>query len=301
LTKLIFGGDGQVKDDKGKRTKAVPATLEVGMTEANFSNKNLAAGGAIIISAWITHTDDGAISLVNVMGNSIGKEQLSKLQEIMHSKPNLMSLCGIADDATEADLSGLGMDADDAIILASELPDKGALTKFDISKNDIRAEGGKVLAEALKGNQSMTELSIAGNMLMYKADARSEADTDMSGVAALADVISDMRALTKLAMRKNNIHGAEAGKAFADMLAQNTVLKELDLSSQLFGHRGKALDAAFAKEFAVGINDNGTLTSLNLSSNDIGMHYDSQEGMMVATPEGIFVVVVTFVLTLYSM
>jgi hypothetical protein len=43
----------------------------------------------------------------------------------MRAKPNLVSLCGIADDATEADLSGLGMDADDAIVLASELPDRG--------------------------------------------------------------------------------------------------------------------------------------------------------------------------------
>ena len=81
--------------------------------------------------------DNGALSIANVMGNRIGKEMLSKLQEIMRSKPKLISLCGIADDATEADLSGLGMDADDAIVLASELPDKGALTSLDISKNSI--------------------------------------------------------------------------------------------------------------------------------------------------------------------
>jgi Ran GTPase-activating protein (RanGAP) involved in mRNA processing and transport len=78
----------------------------------------------------------GALSIANVMGNHIGKEMLSKLQEIMRSKPNLISLCGIADDATEADLSGLRMDADDAIVLASELPDKRALTKFIFSGYD---------------------------------------------------------------------------------------------------------------------------------------------------------------------
>jgi hypothetical protein len=33
--------------------------------------------------------DKGALSVTNVMGNRIGKEQLAKLQEIMHSKPNL--------------------------------------------------------------------------------------------------------------------------------------------------------------------------------------------------------------------
>jgi hypothetical protein len=91
------------------------------------------------------------------MGNRIGQEMLSKLQEIMRSKPKLISLCGIADDATKADLSGLGMDTDDAIVFASELPDKGALTSLDISNqaekygsDGLGAEGAKHLAEALK-------------------------------------------------------------------------------------------------------------------------------------------------------
>jgi hypothetical protein len=98
-------------------------------------------------------SDNRALSIIaNVMGNIIGKEMLSKLQEIMRSKPNLVSLCGIADDATEADLSGLGMDDDDAIILASELPDKGALTSLDLSSNFLKAKGGKLVAEAIKVN-----------------------------------------------------------------------------------------------------------------------------------------------------
>jgi hypothetical protein len=78
------------------------------------------------------------LSVANVIGNKIGKEELSKLREIMHSKPNLMSLCGIPDDATEADLSYLSMDADDiAIILASELPDKRSLSTLDVSNSNI--------------------------------------------------------------------------------------------------------------------------------------------------------------------
>jgi hypothetical protein len=71
------------------------------------------------------------------MGNTIRKEQLGKLQKIMRFKPNLVSLCGIADDDTGADLSGIGMDADDVIILASELPNKRALTSLDVSGNSI--------------------------------------------------------------------------------------------------------------------------------------------------------------------
>jgi hypothetical protein len=66
-------------------------------------------------------------------------------------------------------------------------------------------------------------------------------------------------------MRQNDIHGAEAGRAFADMLALNTVLKELDLSSQKVGWSGENLDAAFAKEFAVGISGNGTISMFTFS------------------------------------
>jgi hypothetical protein len=55
----------------------------------------------------------------------------------MRAKPSLVSLCGIADGATEADLSGLKMDADDAAILASELPDKGALSSLNLASNNL--------------------------------------------------------------------------------------------------------------------------------------------------------------------
>jgi hypothetical protein len=94
--------------------------------------------------------DNGALSVANVMGNRIGKKQLAKLQEIMHSLPNLVSLCGITDDAIEADLSGLGMDADDAAVLASELPDKGAMTSLNLAENYMDDDGAKHIAAAIK-------------------------------------------------------------------------------------------------------------------------------------------------------
>ena len=78
-----------------------------------------------------------ALSATNVMGNRIGKEQLVKLQEIMRAKPSLVSLCGIADDATGAGLSGIGMGADGAVVLASELPAKGALLHLNLANNRL--------------------------------------------------------------------------------------------------------------------------------------------------------------------
>ena len=109
------------------------------------------------------------MEIVNVMGNTIGKEQLSKLREMMQAHPTLVSLCGIADNTTEADLSGLRVEADDTIVLADELLANGALTHLDISKQTyedeygqtvggIGAEGAKAIAEALKSNVSGLDL-----------------------------------------------------------------------------------------------------------------------------------------------
>jgi hypothetical protein len=42
------------------------------------------------------------------------------------------------------------MDADDAIVLASELPDKGAMTSLNLASNNLRTEGAKIVAEAIK-------------------------------------------------------------------------------------------------------------------------------------------------------
>jgi hypothetical protein len=68
---------------------------------------------------------------VNVMGNKIGTEQLAILQGLVSAASTaLVSLCGIADDATEAELSGLGGDTADALVLATELPNKRFLSKL---------------------------------------------------------------------------------------------------------------------------------------------------------------------------
>jgi hypothetical protein len=103
------------------------------------------------------------------------------------------------------------------------------LTNFDISKNNLKAEGGKALAEALKGNQVMTELNVAENMLIYKADATSEADVDTSGVTALADVIPGMRALLHFDISNNDIR-AEGGKALVEAFEGNQVITTLSIA-----------------------------------------------------------------------
>ena len=196
------------------------------------------------------------------------------------------------------DLSGVNA-------ISNAMSTMGALAKFSISFNYLRAEGGKALAAGLKGSKNITELDISDNYLGNNSSCWN--DIDMSGVIAISDAIPTMGALTslnisgntigelveveklppagwskepagvivvadaiknsgaiaKLRMARNMINGAEAGKAIGCMLANNTVLKELDLSEQgddLSDSRDYALDSACAKELAVGLSTNGAIS-----------------------------------------
>jgi hypothetical protein len=82
-----------------------------------------------------------------------------------------------------------------------------------------------------------------------------------------------MGALTELILKDNKLLTAEAGKVLSDMLATNTVLKVLDLSSNNWERYDGELmgdGPGFAKELAVGISDNGALIKLDISKNHIG-------------------------------
>ena len=164
----------------------------------------------------------GALSVANVMGNKIGKDQLAKLQEIMCSKPNLVSLCGIADDATEVNLSGLRMDADDAVILVSELPDKRAMTSLHVGNNSIpekemreimaiamRMDNMKILCEVPFKDKTLIELDV------------SEKDLGTEGALVVAGYLDGNRAMASLSLASNGL-GVEGAKIIAAVLPKCT-------------------------------------------------------------------------------
>lgn len=70
--KLTFGGDKKSNGfGKYEEEEFESATLEVGMTDVDLSNKNLGAGGAILVGAWISHKDHGTIVKFNIGDNHI--------------------------------------------------------------------------------------------------------------------------------------------------------------------------------------------------------------------------------------
>jgi hypothetical protein len=100
LSKLIFGGDKYVRDNK--YVTPGPATLELGLTEADLSNKGLQTAGAIIVAAWISHRDKGAISTVVVNKFPLPIQDIKSKAEL--------------------NFSGKGLEVEDAIIIAALIP-----------------------------------------------------------------------------------------------------------------------------------------------------------------------------------
>ena len=110
-----------------------------------------------------------------------------------------------------------------------------ALVKFDISNNKLFADGGKALAEALKGNNVMQELIIAENLLRYN----SSFDSDMSGVIAVSDAIPTMGALAKFTF------SGQVGRDEGSPVTIETSMVEADFSGKKLGVSGATMLATF--------------------------------------------------------
>jgi hypothetical protein len=77
----------------------------------------------------------------------------------------------------------------------------GALLVLSLKNNSLRADGGKALAEGLKGSTVITGLDISGNNLSSNASGYK----DMAGITAFADAITDMGAMTSLNLASNGL------------------------------------------------------------------------------------------------
>jgi hypothetical protein len=85
----------------------------------------------------------------------------------MQSKEKLITLCGLSKEEAELDFSGQDLRAGDAVLIANDISDMGALTQLDISSNNL--SGRAVNA------------------------ARTGYDYDFTGVQALANALPKCR------------------------------------------------------------------------------------------------------------
>ena len=82
-------------------------------------------------------------------------------------------------------------------------------------------------------------------------------------------MVPTIRALTSLNISANSMATKEAGKALADALAANSVLKELNVANNLDGETilyTKTDGPAFAQELAIGLSTNGALETITFGN-----------------------------------
>jgi hypothetical protein len=82
----------------------------------------------------------GAISSINLLKNYIPVEQAQELVKIMRAKENFTTLCGLSREETELDFSGKNLGAGDALLIANDISDMGALTSLDVSSNQLTGD-----------------------------------------------------------------------------------------------------------------------------------------------------------------
>jgi hypothetical protein len=161
--------------------------------------------------------------------------------------------------ATQLEMRGESLGADDAKILAEELKVNTSLTKLNLGtraifffykKNCIGDLGAGAFAAALCANTTLTTLGLCSNGI------------GDDGTRSLAEALRVNTSLTTLDLSLN-LMGAEGAESLADALCWNSKLTSLNLCGNGIGARGSLA-------FADAIRVNASLTGLDLPGANIG-------------------------------
>jgi hypothetical protein len=139
------------------------------------------------------------ISFINLLKNQIPVEQAQELVKVMQAEENLTSLCGLSRRETSIYFSGQYLGAGDAVLIANDIRDMGALSSLNLSNSFLGCglfQGNSHGWETSKGHTKAED-----NPANYAADT--------TGIIAVADAIPGMGALTSLNLASNAIGGYE--------------------------------------------------------------------------------------------
>ena len=273
-------------------------TINITMTEADFSNKELGPSGAQILAAFIERKffqDNGALAKLDISSNY---RNWSSGPDSKGSEDFIRPIAGMLKtnrSIKEINLAGNNLNAEAARIFSQDIQDNGALAKLDLSGNneysrrspdfirpiatmlktnktikeinlagnELKAPGLKALSQALKGSK-ISVLNISDNQLSYNEDSTG---FDFSGITQFCEDIHAMGALAKLTWSgESYLEGGELKDAPPVTLDMDIV--EADFSNKHLGVSGAIILAAFIKRKS--FQDNGALVSLSLANNNLG-------------------------------
>jgi hypothetical protein len=103
--------------------------------------------------------------MANLLGNYIPVEQAQELVKIMQAKEKLTTLCGLSKEETELDFSDQNLGAGDAVLIANDISDMGAISSFTLSGGRYHDICDWKEAPAVTMETSMTEADLSGKHL----------------------------------------------------------------------------------------------------------------------------------------
>jgi hypothetical protein len=154
--------------------------------------------------------DMGALSSANLLQNSIPVEQARELLKIMQAKENLSTLCGLSREETELDFSKQRLGAGDAVIIANDISDMGALTSLNLASNSLGTIIGWKYNDP-KHTRKVDDWRYEHSDGRHQKEKPSEDMGKAEGVIALANAIPGIGALIKLDIRNNDIGTEQKG------------------------------------------------------------------------------------------
>ena len=173
------------------------------------------------------------------------------------------------DTVETLDLSGKNLGVASAVVIASLISVNGGLTKLSLAVNRLGEEGTKAICKALEQNTTLKELDISHSEIGGSAGAKD-----------VAKMVGVNGGLTALNLSSNSLKD-EGVNAVCEAIQSN---KETKLASLNFSYN--SIGPVGANAVAAMVAVTGALTALNLSSNDIGSHWDYDQDEIVSTPEG---------------
>ena len=150
---------------------------------------------------------------------------------------------------------------DDSLeILAFLLSKNYKIHTLDLSYNKFTSKGVSKLCEGIMSKDTrLIEISLANNNL------------DETSLTYLADAITNSEQLYSVNLSYNNFSKGNCGMIIADMIKKDTKLKNVNLVACHLGLKTKEIFAA--------LEENQTITFIDLSVNDIGNNLEMFKGL----------------------
>lgn len=224
----------------------------------NLSNCQMSANGAKTLG--LTLQDNATLQKLWVNSNPLGPEGTRHICLALRHHPTLLSLniSGVhmtrgewlrnnEFDHPVFDLDFRGVDAVSDLLMANTV-----LTRLNLAKNNLRADGLELLTPSLRGHPSMRSLSVALNA------------PPPAAMIHVARVLRSNEFLFKLDLRGTALE-TRGAKLLCEGLRANWTVQTLNLRN--CGITGEVLETYFSPLLAT-----GSIRTVDLSFNGLGSH-----------------------------